>query len=147
MPATELFCIGVAVFAAACPGCGSTKGPTTVEVAGTVTLNGNPVEGANIVFSPAIGSDASRLSSQATTDHDGRFQLRTHIGGGQFKSGVVAGKYDVTVNKLDTASIKNTFSPPKNLLPPKYAEPKTSPLKADVAAGQANDFQFPLKSE
>jgi hypothetical protein len=53
----------------------------------------------------------------------------------------------VTVIKLDTAAIKNTMSPPKNVLPGKYAGPKTSQLKADVAEGQANDFRFPLKSE
>jgi hypothetical protein len=100
-----------------------------------------------VVFNPPIGSAEQRLSSQATTDHDGRFRLTTHVGGGKFKPGIVPGKYDVAINKLDTGSIKNTLSPPKNLLPPKYADAKTSLLTADVAAGQANDFQFPLKSK
>jgi hypothetical protein len=129
-------------------GCGGTKaGPATVEVTGTVTLNGTPIEGASIVFSPDIGSDEHRLASQAMTDSEGRFKLTTHVGGGKFKSGIVPGKYLVAVTKLDTAGAKNIYSPPKNLLPPKYADAKTSQLKADVAAGQANDFQFPLKSE
>src|SRR6478609_7891711 len=102
---------GLAVFFAICVGCHGSKGPATVEVTGIVTLNGSPVEGANVFFSPAVSSEASRLSSQATTHHDGKYQLRTHVGGGQFKSGIVPGKYDVTINKLDTASIKNTMSP------------------------------------
>jgi hypothetical protein len=129
-------------------GCGGTKGgPATVEVTGTVTLNGSAVDGATVLFSPEIGSSDGRLASQGSTDSAGRFKLSTHVGGGKFKSGIVPGKYVVAISKLDTAAAKNTFTPPKNLLPPKYADAKTSLLKADVAAGQPNDFQFPLKSE
>ena len=129
-------------------GCGGTKGgPATIEVTGTVTLNGAPIDGASVLFSPDIGSSDGRLASQATTDTAGHFKLSTHVGGGKFKSGIVPGKYVVSVTKLDTAATKNTFSPPKNLLPPKYADPKTSLLNADVVAGQTNDFQFPLKGE
>jgi hypothetical protein len=129
-------------------GCGGTKaGPATVEVVGTVTLNGTPVDGGSVLFSPDIGSSDGRLASQATTDTAGRFKLSTHVGGGKFKPGIVPGKYVVSVTKLDTAAAKNTFTAPKNLLPPKYADPKTSLMNADVVAGQANDFQFPLRSE
>jgi len=129
-------------------GCGGTKGgPATIEVTGIVTLNGAPIDGASVLFSPDIGSSDGRLASQATTDTAGHFKLSTHVGGGKFKSGIVPGKYVVSVTKLDTAAAKNAFSPPKNLLPLKYADPKTSLLNADVVAGQANDFQFPLKGE
>ena len=100
-----------------------------------------------MLFSPEIGSGDGRLASQATTDADGRFKLSTHIGGGKFKSGIVPGKYTVASHGLDTAIAKDAFSKPKNLLPPKYADPKSSKLTAEVAAGQPNDFQFPLKSE
>jgi hypothetical protein len=145
-------CLSFVYIAALClvalVGCGGTKpGPATVEVTGTVTLSGTPVEGASILFSPDIGSDDKRLASQATTDSQGRFKLSTHVGGGKFKSGIVPGKYVVTVSKLDTTPTKNIYSPPKNLLPPKYADAKTSQLKADVVAGQANDFPLSLKSE
>jgi hypothetical protein len=138
----------VVLYLIAIAGCGGTKsGPATVEVTGTVTLNGAGVDGASVLFSPDVGSSDGRLASQATTDSAGRFKLSTHVGGGKFKSGIVPGKYVVAISKLDTAPAKNPFSPPKNLLPPKYADPKTSLLTADVAAGQANDCQFPLKSE
>src|SRR5712672_1985467 len=47
-------------------GCNSKpKGPPTVEVTGIVTLNGMPVEGATVLFSPAVGTDDPRLASQA----------------------------------------------------------------------------------
>jgi hypothetical protein len=125
---------------------GGTKGPTTVEVTGIVTMDGTPIEGANVVFSPS-GGDDSRLASQATTDSAGRYRLRTHIGGGKFKSGIEPGKYDVAINKLDTAAIKTTYAPPKNLLPAKYADAKTSQLKAEGVEGRENDFPFALKKE
>jgi ABC-type transport system substrate-binding protein len=129
-------------------GCSGTKaGPATVEVTGTVTLNGSPVEQASVLFSPEIGSNDGRLASQAKTDPQGRFQLTTHIGGGKFKSGIVPGKYVVTITKPDPAPAKNTFAAPKNLLPSKYADAKSSPFKAEVAAGQKNDFPFDLKNE
>lgn len=129
-------------------GCGGTKGgPATIDVTGTVTLNGTPVDGATVLFSPDIGSSDGRLASQATTDGEGRFKLSTHVGGGKFKSGIVPGKYVVAISKLDTSAAKNTFTPPKNLLPHKYADPKTSLLTAEVATAMANDFSFPLKSE
>src|SRR3982751_1444066 len=83
-------------------GCGHpTEGPARVEVTGTVTLNESPVEGANVLFSPDVGSDDNRLASQAVTDSQGRFKLSTHVGGGKFKSGIVPGKYVVTISKLD----------------------------------------------
>jgi hypothetical protein len=129
-------------------GCRDSKtGPATVEVAGTLTLDGNPLEGASVIFSPGLGSDDGRLSSQATSDKDGRFRLSTHVGLGKTKSGIVPGKYDVTVVKTDPSSVKNTLSPPKNLLPSKYADAKTSGFKADVVAGKANEFPFELKKE
>jgi hypothetical protein len=138
----------VALSLLALAGCGGTKGgPATVEVTGTATLNGTPVDGANVLFTPEIGSEDRRLASQATTDSEGHFKLTTHVSGGKFKSGIVPGKYLVAITKLDAAAAKNVFSPPKNLLPAKYADPKSSLLKADVAAGHANDFTFPLKSE
>jgi hypothetical protein len=140
--ATLMFCL------TALAGCSGVKsGPATVEVTGTVTINGSPVDEAIVLFTPEIGASDGRLASQATTDSEGRFKLTTHVGGGKFKSGIVPGKYEVAITKLDPAAVKNPFSPPKNLLPPKYADPKTSQLKAQVAAGQTNHFQFPLKIE
>src|SRR5262245_61734587 len=148
----RIFRMGVvlaSLLACAVLGCGSGPkgGPVTVEVAGTVTLAGAPVEGAIVVFSPEVGSNDGRLASQATTDSAGKYQLQTHVGGGKYKPGIVPGKYDVTVTKLDTAAIKSMVAPPKNLLPPKYADPKTSQLKADVVDGKPNDVSLPLKSD
>ena len=128
-------------------GCsGGKSGPATVPATGTVTLGGNPVEGASVVFYPD-GADDSRLTCQAVTDSAGHYEMRTHVGGGKFKSGIVPGKYTVAITKLDTASIKSTLAPPPNLLPRKYADPKTSQLKADVVEDGKNDSGFALKAD
>jgi hypothetical protein len=87
------------------------------------------------------------LASQSVTDAQGRFELSTHVGAGKFKPGIVPGKYSVAIAKLDTASIATTLAPPKNLLPKKYADPKTSGLVAEVVEGRENDFEFPLTSQ
>jgi hypothetical protein len=123
----------------------SPAGPETVAVTGVVTRNGSPVEGANVIFYPAEGSE-SPLASQAVTDKDGRFELSTHVGG-KFKPGIRPGKYTVAVSKPDVASVSSTLAPPKNLLPKKYADAKTSGLVADVAAGKANQLEFALSGE
>jgi hypothetical protein len=128
-------------------GCNKPKGPPTAEVTGVVTLNSTPVEGAIVLFAPAAGSEDARLASQATTDSGGKYRLQTHIGGGQYKPGIMPGKYDVTVTKLDLSTIKSTMAPPKNVLPAKYADAKTSPFKAEVVAGQENDFPLALKAD
>jgi hypothetical protein len=138
----------VVLYVAALSGCGGKpSGPATVAATGTVTYNGSPLEGASVVFYPNSGDDDQRLTSQAITDQEGRFQLTTHVGGGKFKPGVVPGPYAVAISKLDTAAVKTTLAPPKNLLPKKYSDPKTSQFKADVKTDSKNDFQFELKSE
>jgi hypothetical protein len=132
-----------ALLVACISGCAGSQGSETVEVTGTVTFDGKPLEGANVIFHPLEGGEGM-LASQSVTDAEGRFQLATHTGGGKYKPGIVAGKYAVAITKLDTAAISKTFAPPKNLLPKKYGDPATSGLTADVVVGQANDFPFRL---
>lgn len=127
-------------------GCsGSAAAPGTVKAAGTVKLNGAPLAGAQVTFYPA--SAATALASQAATDYSGRYELQTHVGGGKFQPGVAPGKYTVSITKLDTANIKSTFAPPKNLLPARYADPKTSKLTADVGPSGQTAFDFELTSQ
>jgi hypothetical protein len=129
-------------------GCGKRAGgPATVEVAGTVTFDEKPVEGANVTFSPEGTGDDARLASQALTDQNGRFQLSTYVGSGKTKSGIIPGRYQVTVSKFDRAALGKGFVAPTNVLPKKYGDAKTSQLRADVAAGKENDFPFALKGE
>jgi hypothetical protein len=127
-------------------GCSGTASELDVVPArGIVTFDGQPVEGANVIFSPADGNQT--LASQAVTDSDGRFEMSTHSGGGKFVPGIAPGRYAVTVTKLDTAAVSTTLAPPKDLLPKKYGSPQTSGLTADIVAGAENDFKFALSSK
>lgn len=51
-------------------GCGSSDGPKLGHVVGTVTLNGEPLSQAMLVFHPTRGRE-----STAKTDADGRYEL------------------------------------------------------------------------
>jgi hypothetical protein len=77
-------------------GCGS-KGPTMVQVNGTVSLDGQPVEGATVSFMPKSGSTPAGNSTPASgsTDSAGKFTLSTLNPG----DGAIVGSYSVTVSK------------------------------------------------
>ena len=116
-------------------------GPVTYRVTGTVTMKDAPVEGALVVFLPESADETAR-ASQAVTDSEGRFAMRTHLGKDDYKDGMQPGSYGVTVTKLET--VPDMRRQPKNLLPRKYSSPRTSNLAADVQPSDDNDFQFAL---
>ncbi len=106
----------------------------TVPVKGTLTLDGQPVEGATVAFVPARQTD---LAAAGTTDAQGRFTLTTLRAG----DGAVPGRYKVLVVLKATDERGQV----KSLLPEKYAYPQTSGLTAEVMQG-ANEFSFDLSS-
>jgi hypothetical protein len=123
-----------------CVGCASDTTELPVA-AGTVTHNGAPVEGAVVVFHPANSN--AQQPSQATTNADGRFQMTTHVGQGEYKPGLAPGKYLVEIKKTELSG--DFTRPPKNVLPEKYANPKTSNLSADIPPEGAEDLRFALE--
>ena len=71
------------------PGCGGNSGePTRVSVAGTVTMNGQPVAAADVSL------EAEGEARMATTDKDGFYQI---------KGGAQALKYKVVISKFEGA--------------------------------------------
>ncbi|NMC20297.1 MAG: carboxypeptidase regulatory-like domain-containing protein [Thermogutta sp.] len=140
----------------ALPGCGggSVEGrpevaPTTVEV----TYNGDPVEGAQVMFHP---QDPGGKAAVGVTDKSGRAVVAAYVGA----KGAAPGNYTVTVSKTVTegetlsseeaqAYYEKFGRPPpspqvKHLLPEKYSNPQTSQLTATVTEGQENDFPLAL---
>ena len=69
-------------------GCGP-SGPTLYPVSGSVTFNGQPAEGAVVVFQPAAGG--SGLTPSGMVGADGTFTLSTHPHG----AGAPDGDYTV----------------------------------------------------
>jgi hypothetical protein len=129
-------------------GCGgSGADPGTVNVKGTVTLDGKPLDAATVAF---IGREGARLSS-ATTDGAGKFTIRAAVG-----------KNVITVAKASASPAPPSSDEPqlmpaqgeyqklaqavKSEVPAKYGDPKTSGLSLDVK-DSTPDVEFALSSK
>jgi hypothetical protein len=136
----------VCLCAAGLTGCGAST-PDVYPVSGSVTLDGQPLEGCTILFRPAQGSLATGV-----INGDGRFQLTTPGLG----AGAVAGLHAVALappdKKFDVSSDELEFLPNpadaarQHNVPAKYLSFDTSGLTADVNADQG-ELQFALTTE
>ena len=123
----------------------------TYPVSGTVTFDGEPVEGAQVVF-VAVGEG---LGAVGTTDSSGRYSLTTFQAG----DGALPGEYQVRITQFAGAVAENPGSDsdedyvdpgrddawvPENLLPAHYADPGTSGLTATVTEGDNSRINFVL---
>ena len=117
-------------------GCGESR-PDTAAVTGEVHYQGQPVEGASVVFV----SDGP--PAQGVTDSLGKFTLRTFSPG----DGATIGQHRVTITKNvpQPTSDDNPYPEVKNALPAAYARPDTSNLIANVTTNQENSFRFDLQ--
>ncbi len=115
----------------------------TIPVHGKITLNGAPIEGATVMFF----SEKLAITSYGKTDATGNYQLTTYEPG----DGAPVGHYQVSVKKSQQTIVEpsdHPAIPPKSqtsqLLPPQYSDYDSSQLKAVVAEGGNNAFQFNL---
>ena len=137
---------GMVVVLAVVFGCTEGKTPPTVKVTGTVTYNGEPVEGASVAFFPETGRGASGL-----TDSQGRFTLSTF----GTNDGAVLGMHKVAITSGGGDEPPPMPGMPgyeesqqgKAPFPAKYGDPKTSGFSAKVEQGGANDFPFDMTDE
>jgi|SRR3954468_4760821 hypothetical protein len=136
-----------AVLAAAClSGCGKAVDAGTVAVAGTVTLDGKPIDNAAVAF---IGKEGARLAT-AQTNSAGKFTIRAAMG-----------KNVVTVSKTPSTPAPPSDEPQlmptageyqkmaqaaKSDVPAKYGDPKTSGLSIDVSE-TTKDVEFALSAK
>ena len=138
-------------------GCGDGS-IATINVTGTVTVDGEPLAGANVSFSPK--SDGQGNPGFAVTDADGRFRLQTLLGA--VDAGTTPGEYYVTITKtesvettsssddVEASSSQSLTPPPRSLIPVRYGQRGAVPeLSATVSAerGASNVFNFDLKSQ
>ena len=142
------------LMAGALTGC-SGGGPDLAPAAGTVTLDGKPLEGARLVFYLQGKSVPGYMgSSIATTDAAGKYELTTN---GQ--PGVAPGDYKVTIGQLlrkDGAPVEpeegmditmlEMEGLAKQSLPAKYSDFETSELSVKVEKGQGKNYDFQLES-
>src|SRR5438132_12905643 len=85
-------------------GCGG-GGPKLVNVTGTVTLNGKPLSGADIVFTPDQSTKDAFVGSDVTGP-EGNFKVMSNG-----RAGVAPGKYKVIVSKslVQVTSVPDEF--------------------------------------
>ncbi len=135
----SLFCIY------GCSGGDLNDTPDTAAVSGTVTLDGKPVEGAVIMFSPTKLANPEKgkggRPSVATTDSSGGYKLEYGSG----TSGAAPGTYSVTISTATTKTGEdgNDVEVPESI-PAKYNE--YSELSEEVKEG-SNTIDFKLTSE
>jgi hypothetical protein len=102
-------------------GCGGEKGPSLVNVKGTVTLNGAPLEGAEVLFSPD-SSNKDGLVGNDVSGPTGNYKAMT-----QGRAGLVPGKYKVKVTKSSAPK-------PKPAVGDTESDPYMDQLGAELAA-------------
>ncbi len=118
------------------------------RVTGTVKLNGQPVENADVSFF----CEEAQVTATGKTDGSGKFELTTYLQ----SDGAVAGKHIVTIRRVDVidqtpkdvdVSAGGVALPPKItwIVPEKYSLPAKSGLTAVVSADGPNDFVFDVK--
>ena len=137
------------------PGCGkASRIQGLVPAKGVVLYKNSPVEGATLTFFPDAGSSSEQRPATAVTDASGRFTMMTL----QPDDGVFPGKYTVVITKNIPEKVytneelqaffrqgKPTPIPEeKNELPDQYSDPKTSPLKVDLASKGDKTLKFEL---
>jgi len=120
----------VAILAAALVGCGK-AGPSLVPVKGTITVDGQPAEGAVLIFHPAGGKGSI---ASAAADTNGAFVITSNG-----TAGVVAGSYKVTATWPDPAkkpkvTLGSSPEDAPDLLEGRYVSVDKSPTTVEITA-------------
>lgn len=127
------------LFQAGCSG-GSGDTPETAQVKGIVTMSGNPVPNATVVFLPESGP-----SARGITDESGTYTLKTGK-----TPGAVTGRHSVTISvssgviPMPGTEEAKQAEKTKSVIPADYADPQKSGLSANVSAGGENVIDFNL---
>lgn len=134
--------VGLCLVSPALVGCGN-SGPRLTPVEGVVTVDGNPIEGATVLFEPEAGG----RPATGVTDAQGKFSLTVLDEG----DGAHLGMNRVSVAKeakVDRPSNleEGEYADVVMETPLKYASPKTSGLTWDVKPGM-DPVELKLESE
>jgi hypothetical protein len=133
-------------------GCNSATKKTPMNyVEGTITLDGVPVSGASIRFTPKDSSNG--IGAAGFSNENGKYKLTSMIG--DSGKGTLPGEYLVTVAKYEFTDLakpkfdadsqtESLTQESKNILPEIYRFPKTTPLTVIVKQGN-NKIDIPLK--
>ncbi|RLT03623.1 MAG: hypothetical protein DWI23_05495 [Planctomycetota bacterium] len=164
---STLACLACGLVFASAVGCGRRSAPSVQLVQGKVSLDGLPIAGATVGFSPDAGSGG--LAAYGVTAADGVFTL-TSVRNGEIGKGAVVGDYAVSVRKMKTVTEADIgtqisrqdferqvrenhdiegFKPEVAVVPKAYGEATRSGLRATVTPGPnvGPEFHFELRSD
>ncbi len=139
--------VGLAVVAGC--GKGGVEGPQTVEVSGTVSLDGSPLDKAEISFVGEVHV------GKAITDAGGTYELQAEPG----QNKVLVRKFNVDLDpeagfdaeqlemEAAAAAEAGDASGTRQLIPEKYSNAEKTELAFDVPEGGAASADFELTSE
>ncbi len=140
MPRTFGMLLSVMVGLCAVGCSGNTDGFVYQPVSGTVTLDGEPLADATVVFAPSGSNLESGRPSFGTTDASGRFELQS-LGG---HNGAVVGDHAVSISTSQVD--QNTQEVlAEETLPPNYNA--RSELSFTVPSSGTDDARFELNSK
>ena len=123
--------------------------PELMEVTGTVTLDGEPLSNASVIFSPQPGSKGT--GANGVTDSNGKYTLKHQSD----TLGIEPGKYYVTFSKwamADGSPIPEGKTAAdveaKDIIPKKYREvTELGPKNIAEVKAKGDTFDFQLKSK
>jgi hypothetical protein len=114
------------------PACSRKAHKPVHAVRGQILIQGRPAAQAIVTFHP-VGANEDDPRPSAQTDEQGYFRLSSYAEG----DGAPEGDYAITVTWFRSLS-RNPLEgdeSTRNVLPPRYANPTTSQLRATVAPG------------
>jgi hypothetical protein len=130
-------------------GCNSSGGnlPKTVPASGVVTLDGKPVDGAQVILVPAV---EGKTGAFGVTDGSGRFKLRAY----EQKDGAIPGDYKVQVSKTIQVIVQGAKGSLDGgdpvrfeyAVPGRYTVAKTSGLTVTIPDAGNKDIRLALTS-
>jgi len=131
-------------------GCGERTKLDVTAVRGTVTVDGRPMEGINVIFHP---SDGGVITAFGSTDAQGKYTLSSPSA--PVGSGAVPGEYIPTFSKTETEQPPASHPPDEpfegkvtHLIPEKYENPKTCGIASvKVEKGKTNVVDFDLATK
>jgi hypothetical protein len=132
---------------------GASSGPLTLHPAGgQVLFQGKPLPGVQVLFRPTgLDKDAPATVPMGRTDDEGKFRLASFVPGESRPSdGAPAGDYLVAIStpaRSDSIDFtrKEAAKTGPDLLQRRFADPRTSGLKATIRPGPNALEPFDLK--
>lgn len=119
-------------------GCSRGFKQETANVHGTVKLNGKPLTGGSVMFTPETGRGAVGV-----IDAQGEFELGTYEPG----DGAIVGKHKVAVfpvgSSFESEQVPSNYVP----IPTRYQNGNSSGIEIEVKAGQANKVEVNLQKD